>query len=357
MRKSPKLFSSFGFLLCFLIFSFGAAQSVAQDQTFESYLKQNFGAIPGAAVAVTYQGKIVFEGGSGYADAEKRTLIDPNTRFELASVTKQITAMAVMMQKESGKFQYDSPVTQFFPEFSGFGDGVTIRNLLQHTGGFPDYSELCRGPGPARNDDIVKLMVNKGRLDFRPGARFVYSNTGYDLLAVLVERTSGLSYPDFVEQKIFSPLGMKETFVNRWGIPPKTNLARSYNNPPTPAESPDVVNCNTIYGDGSVFSTAHDMALWNLYLEKYTVVGTAASMEEAYQPAKTADGGTSSYGFGWGLGSRSGMKQYSHTGAWAGYRTLNARFPEKQFAVVVLTNAPRGDLQALVNKAIEMYMR
>jgi len=352
MRKSS------GFLLVSLLACFiWSAQNIAQEQTLDSYLKQNFASIPGAAVAVTYLGKIVFEGGYGYADAEKKTLIDSNTRFELASVTKQITAMAVMMQKEAGKFQYDSKVTQFFPEFSGFAEGLTVRNLLQHTGGFPDYSELCRGQGPARNDDIVKLMVKKGRLDFQPGVRYAYSNTGYDLLAVLIERTSGLSYPDFLEQKLFAPLGMKDTFVNRWGIPPKSNLARSYNNPSTPAESPDVVNCNTIYGDGSVFSTAHDMALWNLYLEKNTVAGSAASMEEAYQPAKTADGGTAPYGFGWGLGSRSGMKQYSHSGAWTGYRTLNARFPEKQFAVVVLTNAPRGDLQAIVGKAIEMYMR
>ena len=355
MLRSPKAFLSFAFLLACCISV--RTQSAAQDQTLDSYLKQNFTSIPGAAVSVIHNGAIVFEKGYGYADAEKKTLIDPNTRFELASVTKQITAMAVMMQKEAEKFQYDSPLTQFFPEFSAFAEGVTIRNLLQHTGGFPDYSELCRGPGPAHNDDIVKLMVKKGKLSFRPGARFEYSNTGYDLLAVLIERTSGLSYPDFLEQKIFAPLGMKDTFVNRWGIPPKPNLARSYNNPSTPAESPDVVNCNTIYGDGSVFSTAHDMALWNLFLEKNTVVGTAASMEEAYQPAKTADGGTSPYGFGWGLSSRSGMKQYSHTGAWAGYRTLNARFPEKQFAVVVLTNAPRGDLQAVVSKAIEMYLR
>lgn len=355
MTKARRLFSCGFFLLCF-IFSGSATPSSAQTQTLDSYLKERFASIPGAAVSVIYRGEIVFEGGYGFADAEKKTLIDSNTRFELASVTKQITAMAVMMEKEAGRFQYDSPVTEFFPEFRGFAQGVTIRNLLQHTAGFPDYSELCGGPGPARNSDIVNLMVKKARLDFPPGSRHSYSNTGYDLLAVLIERTSGLSYPDFVEQKIFMPLGMKETFVNRWGIPQKTNMARSYNNSSTPAESPDVVNCNTIYGDGSVFSTAHDMALWNLYLEKNTVAGTAASMDDAYQPVKTTGGQTSPYGFGWRLAPLSGMKQYSHTGAWGGYRTLNARLPEKQFAVIVLTNAPRADLNAVVNKAIEAYL-
>lgn len=352
MLSSPRRFAFYGLLL-----TLWAAQSVAQTQTLDDYLKRMFATIPGAAVSVVQGGKIVFEGGYGYADAARKTLIDPKTRFELASVTKQITAMAVMMEKEAGRFQYDSPVTDFFPEFRGFAQGVTIRNLLQHTAGFPDYSELCRGPGPARNDDIVKLMVSKARLDFQPGSRHVYSNTGYDLLAVLVERTSGMSYPDFLEEKVFKPLGMKDTFVNRWGIPPKDNLARSYNNATTPAESPGIVNCNTIYGDGSVFSTAHDMALWNLYLEKNTVVGTMASMDEAYQAVKTTGGGTAEYGFGWGLTPRAGMKQYSHGGSWAGYRTLNARLPERQFAVVVLTNAPQADLQAVVRLAMETYLR
>jgi CubicO group peptidase (beta-lactamase class C family) len=319
-------------------------------------LKKTFTSIPAAAVSVIHRGSIVFEGGYGYADAEKKTAIDVNTRFELASVTKQITAMAVMMEKEAGRFQYDTPVSDFFPEFRSFAQGATIRNLLQHTAGFPDYSELCPGSGPAHNSDIVNLLVKKARLDSQPGSRHAYSNTGYDLLALLIERTSGLSYPDYLEQKIFAPLGMKDTFVNRWGIPPKTNLARSYTNASMPAESPDVVNCNTIYGDGSVFSTAHDMALWNLYLEKNTVVGTTASMYEAYQPGKTTSGPTFPYGFGWGLSARSGMKQYGHAGAWAGYRTFNARLPEEKFAVVVLTNAPQADLDAVINKAIAIYL-
>jgi CubicO group peptidase (beta-lactamase class C family) len=150
---------------------------------------------------------------------------------------------------------------------------------------------------------------------------------------------------------------MNDTFVNRWSLPSLPNTARSYRNASTPAESPDVVNCNTIYGDGSVFSSAHDMALWNLYLEKNLVVGTAASMDEAYRPGTTTSGATFPYGFGWSLGDRNGMKEYAHTGGWAGYHTLNDRFPEKRFAVVVLTNGPRADLDAVVTKAIAEYLR
>ena len=356
MLKSARRVSSHGFALLCFISLLCAPRSAAQTETLDGYLKKTFTSIPGAAVSVIQGGSIVFEGGYGYADVDQKTTIDAHTRFELASVTKQITAMAVMMEKEAGRFQYDTPVADFFPEFRSFAQSVTIRNLLQHTAGFPDYSELCEA-GPARNNDVVNLLVKKAKLDFQPGSRHVYSNTGYAVLAVLIERTSGLSYADYLEQKIFTPLGMKDTFVNRWGLPPKLNLARSYANPSTPAESVEVVNCNTIYGDGSVFSTAHDMALWNLYLEKNTVVGTTASLDEAYQAGKTTGGTVFPYGFGWGLNTRTGMKHYGHGGAWAGYRTLNARFPEKQFAVVVLTNGPKADLETVVDKAIELYLR
>lgn len=344
------------FCFCLLLWA-GTTHSIAQTETLDAYLKSTFTGIPGAAVSVIKDGQIVFERGYGYADAEKKTLIDANTRFELASVTKQITAMAVMMQKEAGRFTYDTPIIEFFPEFRGFAEGVTVRNLLQHTGGFPDYSELCRKPSPQKNSDVVALTAQKAQLMFQPGSRHMYSNTGYDMLAVLVERTSGLSYPDFVEQRIFKPLGMTGTFVNRWGIPQLPNTARSYDDPSRPAESAGVVNCNTIYGDGSVFSSAHDMALWNLYLEKNTVVGTTASMDEAYVPVKTSNGATAPYGFGWGLQDRQGMKQYAHGGAWAGYRTFNARLPEKRFAVVVLTNGARATPEAAVTKAVEMFLK
>jgi CubicO group peptidase (beta-lactamase class C family) len=139
-------------------------------------------------------------------------------------------------------------------------------------------------------------------------------------------------------------------------IPALPNVARSYSNLLFPEESAEVVNCNTVFGDGSVFSTAHDMALWNRYLENHTVVGTKASMDEAYQPARVG-GGTVPYGFGWSLRDRAGAKQYSHAGSWAGYHTLNVRLPEKHFSVVVLTNGPRADLEAIISKAIETYGR
>jgi CubicO group peptidase (beta-lactamase class C family) len=356
MFRRPQRFLWIACFLLGLVLSSAALQSVARPETFEDFLKRTYTSIPGVAVSVIKDGKIVFEGGFGYSDAEKKTFIDSHTRFDLASVSKQITAMAVMMQKEAGRFQYDTPITEFFPEFRAFAKGVTVRNLLQHSAGFPDYMELCRGPAPARNGDIVALMAKKGKLDFEPGTKYAYSNTGYGLLAVLVERAASLSYPDFVEQKIFAPLGMKETFVNRWRIPVLPNVARAYTNSPRPVETTDVLTCNTIYGDGSVFSTAHDMALWNLYLEKNAIVGTTATMDDAYQPATLTDGATSLYGFGWQLRDLSGMKQYSHSGSWAGYHTFNSRLPDQRFAVVVLTNGLGAQINTIINRAIEAYV-
>lgn len=148
----------------------------------------------------------------------------------------------------------------------------------------------------------------------------------------------------------------KDTFVNRWRIPVLPNVARAYTHNLRPVETTDVLTCNTIYGDGSVFSTAHDMALWNLYLEKNTVVGTTATMDDAYQPATLTAGATSPYGFGWQLRDLSGMKQYSHSGSWAGYNTFNSRLPDQRFAVVVLTNGLGAQSNTVINKAIETYL-
>jgi CubicO group peptidase (beta-lactamase class C family) len=315
------------------------------SESLDAYLSRGYTAMPGVAVSVVDNGRVVFEKGYGFANRESGARADAHTRFLLASVAKQITAMAVMMLKEEGRFSYETSVVDSFPEFSGFAKGVSIRHLLQHTAGFPPYYQLCDAGKPAFNADVVRFVASRGRMDFAPGTSHQYSDTGYALLAVLVERVSGMSYHDFVERRIFEPLGMKESFVTRWGNPPLPNVARS------PDETVSAVNCNTIVGDGGIYSSAHDMALWNQYLERNTVVGTSTAMDEAYQPARVgAD--TVPYGFGWRLSSLDGMKQYAHTGSWMGFSTLNARFPERRLAVVVLANQSRADRDAIVRKAI-----
>jgi CubicO group peptidase (beta-lactamase class C family) len=321
------------------------------NESLDAYLARTYTAIPGVAVSVVSRGEIVFEKGYGVADRTTGTHVDPHTRFLLASVTKQLTGMAVMMLKEEGRFTYETPVVNFFPEFNGFAKDVTIRQLLQHTAGFPLYYELCEAGRPVTNADVVRFVVSRGKMDFVPGTRHEYSDTGYALLAALVERASGVGYADFVDRRIFEPLGMKESFVTRWGVPSLPNVARS------PGEEPSAVNCNTIVGDGGSYSSAHDIAIWNQYLERNTVVGTSVAMDEAYQPARVGAGGTAPYGFGWRLSTLDGNKQYAHSGSWMGFSSLNARLPEKRFSVVVLANDIRVDREAIVRKAIEQFLR
>jgi CubicO group peptidase (beta-lactamase class C family) len=321
------------------------------NESLDAYLSRTYTATPGVAVSVVSRGEIVFEKGYGLADRAAGTRVDTHTRFLLASVTKQITGMAVMMLKESGRFTYETPLVNFFPEFGGFAKDATIRQLLQHTAGFPLYYELCEAGSPVTNSDVVRFVVNRGKMDFAPGTRHEYSDTGYALLAELVARVSGERYADFVDRRIFEPLGMKESFVTRWGIPSLPNVARSS------GEEPFAVNCNTIVGDGGAYSSAHDIAIWNQFLERNTVVGTTAAMDEAYQPARVGAGGTAPYGFGWRLSTLEGNKQYAHTGSWMGFSNLNARLPEKRFSVVVLANDTRVDREAIVRKAVETLLR
>jgi CubicO group peptidase (beta-lactamase class C family) len=217
--------------------------------------------------------------------------------------------------------------------------------------------DLCSRGVPVHNADVVALIARKGRLDFPAGDRYVYSNTGYALLAVLVERASGLSFPEFLQRNIFGPLGLKESFVNVWGVPPLANVARSYTeSSQQSADTPDAVNCGTVYGDGAVFSSAHDMGLWNLALQSNRVIGTPTPMDEAYSPGLTNNGRFFPYGFAWRLETFHGLKEYMHTGHWAGFHNLNARFPDENFAVVVLANQPRLDEADVVSKALATYL-
>ena len=154
-----------------------------------------------------------------------------------------------------------------------------------------------------------------------------------------------------IEQRIFEPLRMKDSFVTRTGVPALPNVARS------PGETPSAVNCNTVVGDGGIYATAHDMALWNQFLERNVIVGTSVSMDEAYVPARVGASDTTPYGFGWRLGSVDGMKQYWHQGSWMGFASLNSRLPEKRFSVAILANRDGVDRDAIIRRAMQTLMR
>jgi CubicO group peptidase (beta-lactamase class C family) len=322
---------------------------------------------PGAAVLVKKEGKILFEAGYGVRDSRSGAKIDPQTNFRLASVTKQFTAMAVMLLVHDGKLHYDDHLNSIFPDFPPYGRDITIRNLLNHTSGLPDYEDLmtvqAKNGGLSwsierqiQDDQVLALLEAQSAGKFAPGTRWEYSNSGYVLLGVIVAKVSGMPYRDFLRRRIFVPLRMTNTLVFQKGINTVPRRAFGHSRETGRLVETDQSPTSATLGDGGVYSNLVDMGKWDEGLAKHTLL-SEAEMQPALIPMKLADGsqpqwprepasGNSgkplSYGFGWFLDPYQGHTRNYHDGGTQGFRTTIQRFVDDRFTIVVLSN--RTDL-------------
>ena len=310
------------------------------DEFFAEFVSDN---TPGGAVIVVQNGKILHHAAYGLANLEEGTPLTTDHIFHLASVGKQMTALGILMLVEDGSLNLDDPVGIYVPEVAHFGDEFTIRHLLHHTSGLPDYDDqitdalYTRSDTPT-NEDLVAALSNIAELPYAPGDSFEYSNPGYDLLAVVIERVSGENFPDFMKSHIFDPAGMTHTF----SLPNEKRradplVAMSYTNESGTPEAYPYDDLDNLYGSGSIYSTTTDMALYDeaLYTEKFV---SQALLAEAFLPTELNDGSIEPYGFGWELEEWNGENYVAHSGAWLGFNSDYVRFPERHLSVIVLLN-------------------
>lgn len=304
---------------------------------------------PGAVSMVIRDGSVVHSKGYGLADLPGGRPLEPTTPIRLGSVSKQFTAMAVMMLAQQGRLAFDDFAVKTAPELSRFPK-VTVRHLLNHTSGLPDYYEVLGvmaadiaasdGDPLLTNADSVAIYRNWGQARFDPGDRYEYSNPGYEVLGLIVERTSGQSFAQFLAERIFQPLGMKTAAVRDR---PETVIAgRAIGYRPDRqgggwTENDDHA-ANWIVGAGGVYASVEDLLLWDQALDSHRLVSREI-LSQAHSPAKLNDGQTSNYGFGWALADRVGHPAVHHNGSWVGFRTAMARFPQQRLTVIVLSNA------------------
>jgi CubicO group peptidase (beta-lactamase class C family) len=319
------------------------ARSSGIDALFEKF---ESGAQPGCAVGVIQSGKLVHAAGYGFADIERGVRIDADTVFNIASTSKQFTAFALLLLARDGRLALDDSVRKFVPELPAYADAVTLRQLMHHIGGLRSYIELLLLGGRSftdrtTRDDALRAIVRQRGADDDPGVAFAYSNTGYFLMSLVIERVSGRSLKDFSQANIFSPLGMTSTsIVDRYpaDIP---RLARGYS---VSAAGTGISECAWEQtGDGQVHTTVRDLALWdaNFYDPR---VGDRAVIDTMLRSGVLNDGLAVGYGGGLFLSRRHGLTTASHGGGWAGYRSELLRFPERELSVIVLSN--RDDVNA-----------
>jgi CubicO group peptidase (beta-lactamase class C family) len=295
-------------------------------------------------VLVTRNNKVVYRKALGYANFETKKKLIPESVFYLASVSKQFTAMAIMILNERKKLAYDDKLSKYFPEFPSYANEITIRHLLTHTSGIPDHFRLNSYKPDLKNEDVLEILIKQKFLDFKPGDRFEYSNSGYILLAMITEKVSGNPFHEFMKVNVFDPLGMNNTLVYDESKPFIDNRAIGYSMDGT-------INDYNILttGAGGMFSTVDDLYLWDQALYTGTLVSWGTKYE-AYTPFTLNDGAVSNYGFGWFIYEDERRKTVSHSGSFSGFRNYISRDIVNKNAFVLLTN--NGDAFEM-NKVVD----
>jgi len=313
---------------------------------------------PGAAIVIVKDNSVIYQRGYGSANLETRTPITPQTVFDVASVAKQFAGLAVAMLAEEGKLSLDDDVRKYLPNVPDFGRPLTIRHLVYHTSGLRDWPETLAlsgldWSGVITLATILEMVERQRELDFQPGEEHQYSNTGYNLLAATVAKITDQSFRDWSDGNIFKPLGMKQTHVCDSPTDIVPNRAESYA-PSNNKKFTRAISQLAAEGSSSLFISAEDMAKWMLNFKTTRVGGKA--IERMCEPGKLNNGRKVDYGFGIGLSEYHGTKRISHTGSWAGYRSIVMFVPEKDFAVAILANAANVNTSSLATKIADICL-
>jgi CubicO group peptidase (beta-lactamase class C family) len=332
---------------------------------------------PGAAVLVVRDGKPVFRRGYGVTDLRTLHAIDDKTNFRLASFTKQFTAACIMLLVRDGKLHYDEHLTDIFPEFPAYGKSITVRNLLNHTSGLPDYEDILMKQYPNTPEDqipqihdagVLKLLEQQTSGRFPAGSQWEYSNSGYVVLAMIVEKVSGEGFGEFLHQRIFVPLKMTNTLAYEKGKNevPHRAYGHTYSKEKNSWEQTDQSPTSATLGDGGIYTSLDDLEKWDRALREHTLL-SAEEMQPALTPvqptggpAKFDDGTSVSYGFGWFLdpyldSQKKGHKRMFHDGGTIGFRTTIQRFPDDALTVIILANRADTNPEELALKVADLY--
>ena len=301
----------------------------------DALLRNYAGDVPGAAVLVLRDGQPVVRASYGLADLEGGTPATPETNYRLASMTKQFTAASILLLAEDGRLALDDRGHTWLPSLPKAAETVTIRHLLTHTSGLIDYEDVIPETfaGQVHDADVLRLLENQDRTYFRPGTGYRYSNSGYALLALIVQRASGKAFATFLRERIFQPLGMFHTVAYEEGISTVNNRAFGYTQESGRWNRTDQDQTSAVLGDGGIYSSIDDLAKWDAALYDGRLL-QPSSLRAAFTPATHTDDPEIEYGYGWRITGET----LWHSGESVGFRNVIVRYPQRHLTVIVLTN-------------------
>src|SRR5262245_31739371 len=344
----PRALPSFLLLLSAILLPAPPVAADGVDDLVETYREKHH--VPGMALAVCRNGELVKAKGYGLANVELDVPVKPETVFQSGSLGKQFAAMAVLMLVEEGKLRLDDRLPRYFPGSPSSWNDITIRHLLTHTSGIPDWEyKLLDYRKDYSEDDLVRLAQTLP-LDFPPGTHWSYSNTGYVLVGVLIRKASGQFYGDFLKERVFAPLGMETARVISESDIVK-NRSAGYTLKDGALENQSWVSpsLNTT-ADGSLYLSVLDYARWDAALRAGRLV-KKETYELMWSPVRLADGTTYPYGFGWGLDVQRGDRVIAHGGSWMGCMNVFASFPGSGLTVLAIANLEQAEPSRVVTAA------
>jgi CubicO group peptidase (beta-lactamase class C family) len=309
--------------------------------------------IPGLALTIIKDGQIVKAKGYGYSNLEHQVPVKPETIFQSGSIGKQFTATAIMLLVEDGKINLDDPISKYLSNTPAAWKNITVRKLLSHTSGLGDYPEDFDYRKDYTEKQLYEILKTQPLL-FQPGEKWDYSNLGYMLLGILIHEVSGKFYGDFLQERVFQPLGMSTTrIISEADIIP--NRAAGYVLVNGQIKNQDWVSptLNTT-ADGALYFTILDLAKWDaaLYTEK---ILKKSSLDQMWTPVKLNDGSTYPYGFGWKVDEIAGHRVIEHGGTWQGFHGYIARYVDNKLTVVVLNNQPESKNAFIAHTIAGLY--
>ncbi|HET6701952.1 MAG TPA: serine hydrolase domain-containing protein [Gemmatimonadaceae bacterium] len=336
-----------------------AAQRQDTVARVDSLFSRLTASTPGCAVGVSRHGRTVLARAYGMANLEYDVPLTTESIIEAGSVAKQFTAAAVLLLAQQGKLSIDDPVRKHIPELADYGAPLTIRHMLNHTSGLRDWGTVAavegwpRGSRVHTHDHVLDIVTRQRSLNFPPGREYLYSNTGYNLLAIIVQRVSGRSFADFTRTEIFEPLGMARTSWRDDYTRVVKGRATAYS--PTRTGFRLNMPFENVHGNGGLLTTVEDLLRWSANFDAGHVGGPAL-LREQVRPGRLTSGREIEYAAGLGVSRYRGVPQVSHSGATAGYRAFLARYPDQGLAVAVLCNHAGAPAVPLGHRVADLFL-
>ena len=335
-----------------------SVSSIAQtlEETLDTYINGQYTTdAPGVSILVAKDGKTIYSKGFGMANLENSVPNAPKHVFEIGSITKQFTAVAILMLEEQGKLSVDDEMTKYIPDYPTQGKTITIHHLLNHTSGIQSYTGMASFVSSARTDMTPTELIDKFKnepMEFDPGTQFKYNNSGYILLGHIIEVVSGKSYEDFIQTNIFDTLGMTNSYC---GSMTKLiqNRARGYSETENGFRNADYLSLGLAYAAGYIMSTTEDLLIWQNAISANTLL-KRSTLERAINGSTLNDGEDIGYGYGWIKGDVNGSSTVEHSGGIFGYSSNGIFLPEENVYVIGLTNCDCGNVGALTTNVAAM---